>query len=159
MATSPTPSFFLFFFFSFFLSVLSFLCFFLSLFFFIQADPVLVNAPNGINFYGESQGALLARAFVTVTNSPKVHNLVALNGPQNGVGECPYIDLGPLTHICGDAGSALDVYHWPFCSFCTYWRGKDKASYLKVRLAMYSSNNVRCSEICTLPKAILHCLC
>ena len=55
----------------------------------IISDPSLAN---GFNFYGESQGALLARAYVTLFNDPPVFNLVALNGPQSGVGECPNID-------------------------------------------------------------------
>ena len=55
----------------------------------IQSNPKL---KNGFNFYGESQGALLARAYVTTSNNPPVHNLVAICGPQAGVGECPTID-------------------------------------------------------------------
>ena len=60
-----------------------------------------INLKNGFNFYGESQGALLARAFVTTVNVPPVYNLVALNGPQAGVGECPTIDGPVLKKLCG----------------------------------------------------------
>jgi len=92
----------------------------------IQNDP---NLAQGFNFYGESQGALLARAYVTTVNSPPVFNLVALNGPQNGVGECPKVELPVVKQLCGDLGAELDIYHWPACSFCSYWRGKDKKKY------------------------------
>lgn len=93
----------------------------------IQSDPKL---KQGFNFYGESQGALLARAYVTTVNDPPVYNLVAMNGPQNGVGECPTIEIPIIKQLCGDLGDALRIYHWPFCSFCSYWRGKDKQTYL-----------------------------
>ena len=93
----------------------------------IRNDPKLAQ---GFNFYGESQGALLAGTYVSTCNDPPVYNLVALNGPQNGVGECPTIELQPLKEWCGDLGTALDIYDWPFCSFCSYWRGKDQAKYL-----------------------------
>ena len=76
----------------------------------IQADPKLAG---GFNFYGESQGALLARAYVSSVNNPPVHNLVALNGPQAGVGECPTIEIPVVKQLCGDLGSTLDIYHWP----------------------------------------------
>lgn len=70
------------------------------------------NLTNGFNFYGESQGALLARTYVSTCNDPPVHNLVALNGPQNGVGECPTIEMQPFKEWCGDLGSMLDIYDW-----------------------------------------------
>ena len=109
----------------------------------VQSDPVIANATNGFNFYGESQGALLARAYVTVVNDPPVHNLVALNGPQNGVGECPTIEAKYFKFLCGDLGTALDIYQWPFCSFCSYWRGKDKATYLAKSKWLADVNNQR----------------
>lgn len=93
----------------------------------IKKDPKL---SKGFNFYGESQGALLARAYVTLSNDPPVYNLVAMNGPQNGVGECPTIEVPVIKQLCGDLGTALEIYHWPACSFCSYWRGKNKTTYL-----------------------------
>ena len=77
----------------------------------IQSNPKL---QSGFNFYGESQGALLARAYVTTSNNPPVHNLVALCGPQAGVGECPTID-GPWKNVCGDLGTDLVRGCWWGC--------------------------------------------
>mmetsp|Transcript_123834 Transcript_123834/g.396401 ORF Transcript_123834/g.396401 Transcript_123834/m.396401 type:complete len:301 (+) Transcript_123834:57-959(+) len=94
----------------------------------IKADG---NLSKGFNFYGESQGALLARAYVTVANDPPVHNLIALNGPQAGVGECPKVEFPGVKQLCGDLSTDLRIYHWPFCAFCSYWRGKNEAMYLK----------------------------
>ena len=45
----------------------------------VVSDPML---HEGFNFYGESQGALLARVYVSELNNPPVHNLIALSGPQ-----------------------------------------------------------------------------
>ena len=89
------------------------------------------NLKGGFNFYGESQGALIARAYVTKYNDPPVYNLVALNGPQNGVGECPKIELPYIKELCGDLGTDLDIYHWPFCAFCDYWKGTNRKDYLE----------------------------
>merc|ERR1719446_809891 len=89
----------------------------------IQSDA---NLAKGFNFYGESNGALLARAYVATVNDPPVYNLVALNGPQDGVGECPSVEVPGIKQLCGDLGADLQIYHWPFCSFCGYWRGKNK---------------------------------
>jgi len=83
------------------------------------------------NFYGESQGALLARSFVSAVNKPLVYNLVALNGPQAGVGECPKIEVPVIKTMCGTLGTDLDIYHWPFCSFCQYWKGRNESLYLE----------------------------
>jgi len=94
----------------------------------IQSDG---NLTDGFNFYGESQGALLARAYVTTVNDPPVHNLAALNGPQAGVGECPKIEIPGLKSLCGTLGTDLDIYHWPDCSFCHYWKGRSESVYLK----------------------------
>lgn len=106
----------------------------------IQNDS---NLANGFNFYGESQGALLARAYVTMFNDPPVHNLVAQNGPQNGVGECPTIEVPVIKQLCGDLGTDLQIYHWPFCSFCGYWRGKNKDTYLHNSQFIADVNNDR----------------
>ena len=93
----------------------------------IQADPKL---QQGFNFYGASQGALLARAYVTLYNDPPVYNLIGLNGPQNGVGKCPYIEKR-IGGLCAKLGTTLDVYAWPACSFCDYWRDpKSESDYL-----------------------------
>merc|ERR1719277_668952 len=94
----------------------------------IQSDH---NLKDGFNFYGESQGALLARSYVSRVNSPRVHNLIALNGPQAGVGECPKIEVPVIKTLCGTLGTDLDIYHWPFCSFCQYWKGRNESLYLE----------------------------
>eukprot|EP00658_Telonema_sp_P-2_P011469 TRINITY_DN1437_c0_g1_i1.p3 TRINITY_DN1437_c0_g1~~TRINITY_DN1437_c0_g1_i1.p3 ORF type:complete len:159 (-),score=56.84 TRINITY_DN1437_c0_g1_i1:22-498(-) len=45
----------------------------------IRADP---NLKHGFNFYGESQGALLARAYVTLYNDPPVYlSLIHISEP------------------------------------------------------------------------------
>lgn len=106
----------------------------------IQADS---NLANGFNFYGESQGALLARSFVTTVNVPPVHNLVAVNGPQSGVGECPKIEVPGLKPLCGTLGTDLDIYHWPLCSFCDYWKGEDEKTYLDNSEWLADVNNDR----------------
>lgn len=109
----------------------------------IQAIQNDTQLAKGFNFYGESQGALLARAYVTAHNNPPVHNLVALNGPQAGVGECPHIEIPYVQELCGELGTALDIYNWPFCSFCSYWRGKYKEGYLGKSLWLADINNQR----------------
>lgn len=102
-----------------------------------------LHLANGFNFYGESQGALLARAYVTLYNNPPVYNLVALNGPQDGVGECPSIEVPVIKQLCGDLGDDLQIYDWPVCSFCTYWRGKNKDQYMKHSAWLADVNNDR----------------
>lgn len=52
----------------------------------------------------------------------QVHNLIAINGPQSGVGECPAIEWKPIKSLCGSTGTAIGIYHWPYCSFCSYWK-------------------------------------
>ena len=47
---------------------------------------------DGFTFYGESQGGLIARVYVSEYNDPPVHNLIAISGPQAGVGACPTVD-------------------------------------------------------------------
>jgi palmitoyl-protein thioesterase len=106
----------------------------------VQSDDQLAD---GFNFYGESQGALLARAFVTAVNDPPVHNLVALNGPQAGVGECPKIELPLVKPLCGTLGTELNIYHWPFCSFCDYWKGRGESDYLTNSAWLADINNDR----------------
>jgi len=107
----------------------------------VQSDPML---QNGFNFYGQSQGALLARAYVTVYNDPPVYNLVGMNGPQSGVGECPTIELPYLKEMCGELGTSIAIYSWPACSFCSYWKGpKSKDSYLEKSQWLADVNNER----------------
>ena len=84
----------------------------------IRADPKL---KNGFNFYGESQGALQARTYVSKYNDPPVYNLVSICGPQAGVGECPEI-VAKWKNTCADAGTLLQIYDWPICDFCSYWK-------------------------------------
>jgi len=106
----------------------------------VQSDG---NLSNGFNFYGESQGALLARAYVTTVNDPPVHNLAALNGPQAGVGECPKVEIPGLKSVCGTLGTDLDIYHWPGCSFCDYWKGRRESVYLQNSEWLADVNNDR----------------
>ncbi|XXQ37963.1 Palmitoyl-protein thioesterase 1 [Plasmodiophora brassicae] len=44
---------------------------------------------NGFNLVGLSQGALVARAYVEMYNVPRVHRLISVVGPQEGVDGCP----------------------------------------------------------------------
>merc|ERR1719310_1422234 len=106
----------------------------------IKADQLL---QDGFNFYGESQGGLQARAYVTLHNDPPVHNLVAISGPQEGVGLCPTIDMPVLKQICADGAPIIDIYHWPRCSFCDYWHGLDKAKYLRNSQWLAAVNNAK----------------
>merc|ERR1719420_1071908 len=78
----------------------------------IRADPRL---KNGFNFYGESQGALMARAYAMAFNDPPVYNLIAINGPQAGVGLCPMVDQKWVRAICANGAAFLNIYRWPKC--------------------------------------------
>lgn len=40
--------------------------------------------PQGVNFLGYSQGALLARAILQAYPEHNVHNFISLSGPQAG---------------------------------------------------------------------------
>jgi palmitoyl-protein thioesterase len=103
----------------------------------IRSDPHLVN---GFNFYGESQGALIARVYVSSVNDPPVHNLVALCGPQAGVGVCPTIEENPWKEWCADFGSDI-LYGLPDCSFCSYWKGENEQNYLSKSQWLAKVNN------------------
>ena len=104
----------------------------------IAADPMLKDS---FNFYGESQGGLIARVYVSNFNNPPVYNLVSISGPQSGVGLCPEIDMEPFKTICEAGAPILDIYNWPRCSFCDFWKGKDKKEYLnKNRWLQYQNN-------------------
>merc|ERR1712224_771880 len=90
----------------------------------ILSDPMLAD---GFNFYGESQGGLVARVWVGNYNYPKVHNLIAISGPQEGVGLCPETaDIPVVKDVCADGAPILDIYGWPDCSFCNYSRFERK---------------------------------
>jgi len=39
----------------------------------------------------------------------QVHNLIAINGPQQGVGECPDIEWKPIKSLCGSTGTEIGV--------------------------------------------------
>jgi len=106
----------------------------------IKADPML---QDGFNFYGESQGGLQARAYVALYNDPPVHNLMALSGPQEGVGLFPRLDMPIIKQICADGAPIIDIYHWPRCSFCDYWHGLNEAKYLKNSQWLADVNNAR----------------
>jgi len=103
----------------------------------IQSDA---NLRGGFDLYGESQGGLLARAYVTTVNNPRVHNLVSICGPQSGVGQCPFIEGRPGKN-CGSLGTRLDIYQWPNCSFCGYWRGVEEEIYLENSIWLADINN------------------
>ena len=32
--------------------------------------------------------------------------------------------------LCGTLGTDLGIYHWPFCSFCNYWKGRNESTYI-----------------------------
>jgi len=106
----------------------------------IKADPML---QDGFNFYGESQGGLEARAYVALHNDPPVHNLIAISGPQEGVGLCPTLDMPIIKQICADGAPIIDIYHWPKCSFCDYWHGLSEDKYLKNSNWLAAVNNAR----------------
>ena len=104
----------------------------------IRADPKL---KDGFNFYGESQGALQARTYVSMYNDPPVYNLVSICGPQAGVGECPTI-VQKWKNLCADAGTMLQIYDWPVCDFCSYWKdNRDETDYQKRSKWLAEVNN------------------
>lgn len=94
----------------------------------IASDPMF---KDGFNFYGESQGGLIARVYVSEHNDPPVHNLIAISGPQSGVGACPELNIPVIGPICAGGAGVLDIYDWPHCSFCSFWRGTNRKKYLK----------------------------
>merc|ERR1711988_234183 len=46
-----------------------------------------------------------------------------------------------IKQLCGALGTELQIYHWPFCSFCSYWRGIDKHTYLSNSQWLADINN------------------
>ena len=56
---------------------------------FAKNNHFIEKSDSKINLIGYSQGGLLARAYAQVHNTPKVHNLLSISGPQAGVGHCP----------------------------------------------------------------------
>jgi palmitoyl-protein thioesterase len=106
----------------------------------IKADPMLAD---GFNFYGESQGGLVARSYVALFNDPPVYNLVAISGPQEGVGLCPEVDMPIIKTICSAGAPIVGVYHWPRCSFCDYWHGTKEDEYLKNSQFLAKVNNAQ----------------
>merc|ERR1711977_257615 len=38
-------------------------------------------------------------------------------------------------------GTDLRIYHWPHCSFCSYWKGVDKTTYLQNSQWLADLNN------------------
>jgi palmitoyl-protein thioesterase len=104
----------------------------------IRADPMM---KDGFNFYGESQGGLIARAYVSEFNAPPVYNLVAISGPQSGVGLCPEVDMPVIKQICSGGAPIIGVYDWPRCSFCDFWKGKNKKEYISHSRWLRKINN------------------
>jgi len=106
----------------------------------IRSDPML---QDGFNIHGESQGGLLSRAYVQRFNSPQVHRLISVCGPQAGVGHCPnnIPIVGRLKAFCDAAAYDLQIYHWPKCSFCNYWKDVTHGE------QNYLSNNVWLAEL------------
>jgi palmitoyl-protein thioesterase len=115
----------------------------------IASDPMLAGTRGrgGFNFYGESQGGLLARSYVTMHNDPPVYNLVAISGPQAGVGMCPEVDFPVAKTICAGGAPVLGVYSWPDCSFCDFWKGLDEKEYLKKSNWLAAVNNDRPDKV------------
>merc|ERR1712013_849331 len=96
---------------------------------------------EGFNFYGESQGGLEARSWVGLYNYPQVYNLVAISGPQEGVGLCPETAGIPIVkQVCAGGAPALDIYDWPDCSFCNYWHGEKKKNLKKSKFLAMINN-------------------
>lgn len=101
----------------------------------VRADPKL---KDGFNLVGLSQGAVIARAYVQQYNDPPVRNLVSVNGPQSGVGECP---AGTPAFICGPGQKGLYAKHF---SFAGYWKDvADKDEYLSESRFLADLNNDR----------------
>ena len=49
--------------------------------------------------------------------------------------------------MCGNIGADLDLYAWPFCSFCSYWKGnRDENNYLSKSKWLATINNDRWNE-------------
>lgn len=106
----------------------------------VAAIPML---QHGFNFYGESQGGLEARVYVSLFNEPPVFNLVAISGPQAGVGLCPEVDIPVIKEICAGGAPIIGIYKWPRCSFCDYWKGTDEKQYLVQSQWLAQVNNDR----------------
>eukprot|EP00936_MAST-01D_sp_MAST-1D-sp1_P000515 g515.t1 len=109
----------------------------------IASDPILAGSRGrgGFNFYGESQGGLLARSYVTIFNDPPVFNLVAISGPQAGVGMCPEVDMPIISTVCAGGAPVVGVYSWPDCSFCDFWKGLNEKEYLEKSNWLANVNN------------------
>ena len=74
---------------------------------------------------------------------------MALNGPQAGVGECPSVEVPGIKQLCGDLGTDLDIYQWPLCSFCSYWKGNRNES-------LYLEHSEWLAKVaCLVPRAVL----
>lgn len=109
----------------------------------VRSDPEL---QEGFNIHGESQGGLLARAYVQRFNSPRVHRLISICGPQAGVGQCPASIpiVGKYKQFCAAAAYDLQIYHWPL-SFAGYWKDvtNGQQNYLKNSVWLADLNNER----------------
>lgn len=74
----------------------------------VGSDPRLAR---GYNAMGISQGALFIRALVQRCPSPRVHNLVSIGGPQQGVYGLPW---------CPDTSSLKCILQRRFAGFIAY---------------------------------------
>lgn len=91
---------------------------------------------DGFNLIGISQGALIARAYVERFNRPRVHRLISIVGPQEGIDGCPKT-IYPL--VCKFFES--NPYH-PSISFGGYWKDvRDRDQYLKRSVFLADVNN------------------
>merc|ERR1712086_1134553 len=48
-----------------------------------------------------------------------------------------------IKQICADGAPILDIYHWPRCSFCDFWHGLNKETYLKENQWLAMVNNAK----------------
>ena len=106
----------------------------------VQGDAKL---SRGFNAVGLSQGGLIVRAYAEMYNSPPVHNLLSLCGPQGGVGDCPG---GTPAWMC-NAGK--EVMYGAGFSFSGYWKDVDgdaasmESKYLEKSTYLADINNDR----------------
>merc|ERR1712062_692048 len=66
---------------------------------------------------------------------------VAISGPQAGVGACPTVEIPGIKQFCEYGAGVLDIYRWPKCSFCDYWKGSNEEKYLSQNQWLKDRNN------------------
>lgn len=116
----------------------------------IQSDPLL---KDGFNLMCHSQGGLICRAYVERFNTPKVHNLISLAGPQNGVFGVPNFNSWCAVEDCPWLAFIFDqLLSLPYIgrelqenfSFAAYWKDPlNLEGYLKNNIFLADINNER----------------